>query len=76
MNPQEYEALRNLLAQLVEVHGVKTDPEADLLIREATMRQPDATYLLVQRTLLLSSALAAARGKIAARPDREQLLRE
>ena len=66
MNPQEYEALRNLLAQLVEVHGVKKDPEADLLIREATMRQPDATYLLVQRTLLLSSALAAARGKIAA----------
>jgi hypothetical protein len=35
MNPQEYEALRSLLAQLVEIHGVKKDPEADLLIRDA-----------------------------------------
>jgi len=66
MNPQEYEALRSLLAQLVEIRGVKKDPEADLLIREAAVRQPDATYLLAQRTLLLSAALDAARGKIAA----------
>jgi hypothetical protein len=66
MNPQEYEALRSLLAQLVEIRGVNKDPEADLLIREAAVRQPDATYLLVQRTLLLSAALDAARGKMAA----------
>jgi uncharacterized protein len=46
MNPQEYEALRGLLTQLVEIHGVKKDPEVDLLIREAVARQPDATYLL------------------------------
>ena len=66
MNPQEYEALRSLLAQLVEIRGVEKDPEADLLIREAVVRQPDVTYLLAQRTLLLSAALDAARGKIAA----------
>jgi len=40
MNPQEYEALRSLLSQLVEIHGVNKDPEADLLIREAVARQP------------------------------------
>jgi len=66
MNPQEYEALQSLLAQLVEIHGVKKDPEADLLIREAVARQPDATYLLVQRTLLLRAALDEARRRIAA----------
>jgi uncharacterized protein len=66
MNPQEYEALRSLLAQLVEIHGVKKDPEADLLIREAIARQPDATYLLVQRTRLLRAALDEARRRIPA----------
>jgi uncharacterized protein len=66
MNPQEYEALRSLLSQLVEIHGVKKDPEADLLIREALALQPEATYLLVQRTLLLRAALDEARRRIAA----------
>ena len=66
MNPQEYEALRGLLSQLVEIHGVNKDPEADLLIREAVARQPEATYLLVQRTLLLRAALDEARRRIAA----------
>jgi uncharacterized protein len=66
MNPQEYEALQSLLAQLVEIHGVKKDPEADLLVREAVTRQPAVTYLLVQRTLLLGAALDEARRRIAA----------
>ena len=66
VNPQEYEALRSLLSQLVEIHGVNKDPEADLLIREAVARQPEATYLLVQRTLLLRAALDEARRRIAA----------
>jgi uncharacterized protein len=65
MNPQEYEALRSLLAQLVEIHSVKKDPEADLLIREAAARQPDAAYLLAQQTLLLRAALGEARRRIA-----------
>jgi uncharacterized protein len=72
MNPQEYEALRSLLAQLIEIHGVKKDPEADLLIREAVARQPDATYLLVQRTLLLRAALDEARRRIAALSTQRQ----
>jgi uncharacterized protein len=58
MNPQEYQALRSLLAQLVEIRRVTKDPEADLLIREAAVRQPDTTYLLAQRTLLLSLSIA------------------
>jgi hypothetical protein len=66
MNPQEYEALRSLLGQLVEIHGVKKDPEADLLIRAAVARQPDAAYLLVQQTLLLGAALDEATRRIAA----------
>jgi hypothetical protein len=66
MNPQEYEALGSLLAQLVEIRGVKKDPDADVLIREAVTRQPDATYLLIQRTLLLRAALDEASRRIAA----------
>jgi hypothetical protein len=72
MNPQEYEDLRILLSQLVEIHGVKKDPEVDLLIREAIPRQPDATYLLVQRTLLLRAALDEARRRIAALQSTQQ----
>jgi hypothetical protein len=53
MSRQEYEPLRSLLTQLVEIQGMKKDPEADLLIREAVAQQPDAAYLLVWRTLLL-----------------------
>jgi hypothetical protein len=43
----------------------KKNPEAELLIRDAVARQPDATYLLVQRTLLLRAALDEARRTIA-----------
>jgi hypothetical protein len=66
MNPQEYEALQNLVTQLVEIHGVKKDPQADVLIREAVAQQADAAYLPVQRTLLLSAALDEARRQVAA----------
>jgi hypothetical protein len=65
MSRQEYEPLRSLLTQLVEIQGVKKDPEADLLIREAVAQQPDAAYLLVRRTLLLGAALDEARRRIA-----------
>jgi len=63
MNPQEYEALRALLAQLVQIRGVKKDPEADALIQLAVAQQPDATYLLAQRVLLLGVALEQARAR-------------
>jgi hypothetical protein len=35
MNSQEYEALRSILAQLMEIRGVKKEPEADALIQAA-----------------------------------------
>ena len=65
MNPQENEALRSLLAQLMQIRGVKKDPEAEALIQAAVAQQPDATYLLTQRVLLLGVALEEARARIA-----------
>jgi len=63
MNPQECGALRSLLAQ---ISGVQKDPEADALIQEALAQQPDATYLLTQRMLLLGVALDQVRARVAA----------
>src|SRR5260370_39025761 len=65
MNAQERAALENFLDQLVQIHGVDKIAEADLMIRRALERQPDAAYLLVQRALLLGQALAAAKARIA-----------
>jgi uncharacterized protein len=65
MNPQEYEVLRRLLAQLVQIRGVTKDPEAEALIQEAVAQQPDATYLLTERVLLLGAALDRARARAA-----------
>jgi hypothetical protein len=50
---------------LVQIPGVKKDPEADALIQEAVAQQPDATYLLTQRVLLLGVALDQARARVA-----------
>src|SRR5882724_8066319 len=47
------------------MHGVGKIAEADLMIRRAVERQPDAAYLLVQRALLLGQALDAAKARIA-----------
>jgi hypothetical protein len=66
MNAQERAALENFLDQLVQIHGVDKIAEADLMIRRAVERQPDAAYLLVQRALLLGQALDAAKARIAA----------
>src|SRR6266702_399837 len=65
MNAQERAALENFLDQLVQIHGVDKIAEADLMIRRALERQPDAAYLLVQRALLLGQALDAAKARIA-----------
>ena len=66
MNPQECGALRSLLAQLVQIRGVQQDPEADALIQRALAQQPDATYLLTKRVLLLGVALDQVRARVAA----------
>lgn len=65
MSPQEMQILQNFLAQLVQVQGVVKDPQAASLINEAVSKQTDASYLLVQRALLLEQALANANSQIA-----------
>ena len=64
MTPQERALLQDFLEQLTQVRGVKKDPEADALVKQAFARQPDAAYLLVQRTLLVEQALDQAKREI------------
>ncbi len=64
MTPQEQQTLDDFLQRLAAVHGVAKDPQADALIRERLAGQPDAAYLLVQRSLLLEQALDNARQQI------------
>ena len=63
MNLQERDLLNQLLKQLVEVKLTEKDAEAEMLIREVASRQPDATYLLAQRVLLLEHALNVAKAR-------------
>jgi uncharacterized protein len=65
MSPQERSLLESFLAQLVQVRSVNKDPEAQRLIARAVEQQPDATYLVVQRSLLLDRALEQAKARIA-----------
>ncbi|MBV9387974.1 MAG: DUF2076 domain-containing protein, partial [Chroococcidiopsidaceae cyanobacterium CP_BM_ER_R8_30] len=62
-----------LLDSLVRTSAGQKDYEADELVRRAVARQPDAAYLLVQRTLLQDVALKNAQSRIAAL---EQQLRQ
>jgi uncharacterized protein len=66
MTPQERSLLESFLTQLVQVRSVNKDPEAQRLIEQAVEQQPDATYLVVQRALLLNQALEKAKARIAA----------
>lgn len=65
MTPQENEKLQQFLGQLSQAQGVQRDSEADAMISAAMSRQPDAAYLLVQRTLLQDQALQVAQARIA-----------
>lgn len=64
MSPDEHRLLTTFLDQLNQVGGITKDPQAAALIAESAARQPDATYLLVQRALLQDQALNAARERI------------
>ena len=64
MTTQEAQALREFLAQLTQVQGVAKDPQASNMIGTAFAQQPDAGYLLVQRSMLQDQALATARAQI------------
>jgi uncharacterized protein len=63
MNVQERDLLNQLLKQLAEVKLTEKDAEAETLIREVASKQPDATYLLAQRVLLLEHALNVAKAR-------------
>ncbi|MFZ6654645.1 DUF2076 domain-containing protein [Undibacterium sp. TJN19] len=65
MSPQETQILQNFLDQLSKVQGIDKDLQAQHMITEAVSKQPDASYLLVQRALLLEQALATANSQIA-----------
>lgn len=64
MNPQEKVQLQQFLENLVAANGVNKLPEADQLIRQTFSLQPDAAYLLVQRSMLLEQGLAQAKARI------------
>jgi len=57
MNLQERELLTHFLQQLTQAQAGQKDAEAEALIRDAAARQPDAAYLLVQRTMQLEQAV-------------------
>jgi uncharacterized protein len=65
MNPHEQAILENFLDKLVRVRGTRKIPEADAMIRRAVDRQPDAAYLLVQRSLMLGQALEETKARLA-----------
>lgn len=64
MTPEESQALQQLLSQLTQIRGMDKDPEAERMISRAVAQQPDAAYLLIQRTMILEQALNAAKEQI------------
>jgi len=69
MSPQDSQMLHDFLSQLIQARGIQKDPEADALIQRAVAQQPDAAYLLVQRSLLLEQALSSTKEQIAQLQD-------
>lgn len=65
MTPQEQQLLDDFLLRLAAASGVAKDPQADALIHQRVAGQPDALYLLVQRSLLQQHALDSAKAQIA-----------
>jgi hypothetical protein len=64
MTPQEKELLSRFLQQLAAAEAGRKDTEADAMIREACARQPDAAYLLVQRTMQLEHLLQMSQTEV------------
>ena len=65
MTPPEQQLLDDFLLRLAAASGVAKDPQADALIHQRLAGQPDALYLLVQRSLLQQHALDSAKAQIA-----------
>ncbi|MBK7414427.1 MAG: DUF2076 family protein [Dechloromonas sp.] len=64
MNIQEREQLTQFLQQLKGAQVGAKDAEAERLIQETCRQQADASYLLVQRSMLLGQALRQRRLKL------------
>jgi len=64
MTLQEKELLARFLEQLNSAQAGQKDAEAEGLIRNACAKQPDAAYLLVQRTLQLEQLLQASQAQV------------
>ena len=65
MTPKERELLTTFLQQMTQAQAGQKDAEAEAMMREATAKQPDAVYLLVQRAMGLEYALQAAHSEAA-----------
>ena len=65
MVPQERDLITTLLGRLKGAGGQPKDPEADTLIRQAMVEQPDAPYYLVQTVLIQDLSLHQAQNQIA-----------
>src|SRR5204863_4731534 len=65
MVPQERDLITTLLTRLKSTAGQQKDPEADALIRQAMVEQPDAPYYLVQTVLIQDLSLHQAQNRIA-----------
>lgn len=66
MNTEEKRLLSEFLDQLKGIRGIQKDEDALALIKTAADSQPDALYLLVQKSLLQDQALNGAKAQIAA----------
>lgn len=64
MNSQEREALILFLQQMGQAQAGQKDPEAQALIQEAMARQPEAGYLLVQRSMQFDILLQQAQARL------------
>ena len=64
MTPQERTMLNDFLGKLVSANNISKDAEADAMIRQALVAQPDAGYLLVQNILLMQHTLQEMNARI------------
>ena len=64
MTSDEQRLLDTLLKQLTAIKTAAKDPDAQRLIEEAGRQQPDALYLLVQKTLLQEQAIESLRAQV------------
>ena len=65
MTPQEKELLTTLLDRVKNAPRQEKDPEADALIRQAMVAQPDLPYYLTQTVLIQDLSLHQAQQRIA-----------